>query len=106
MAFTTLIVAQLFNVFNARSGEESAFVGLFTNRWLWAAIALSLALQLLPLYLPMMQTAFGTLGLNIGDWVRCPIAASMVVRITELLKIVERYLGSRRSTRGHLVATS
>ena len=47
MAFTTLMFFQLFNVFNARSDERSAFRGLFANRWLWAAIALSLALQVL-----------------------------------------------------------
>jgi Ca2+-transporting ATPase len=106
MAFNTLVVAQLFNVLNARSGEGSAFVGLFKNRWLWGAITLSLALQLLVLYLPVMQRAFGTVGLDFGDWVRCTIAASMVVWITELLKIVERSLASGRSTGGHVVATS
>ena len=37
MAFTTLMMFQLFNVFNARSDEHSAFSGLFTNHWLWAA---------------------------------------------------------------------
>src|SRR5690606_38220493 len=37
MAFTTLVLFQLFNVFNARSDEESAFRGLFNNGWLWAA---------------------------------------------------------------------
>ena len=37
MAFTTLMLFQLFNVFNARSDERSAFAGLFANRWLWAA---------------------------------------------------------------------
>src|SRR6185312_13562859 len=31
MAFTTLMLFQLFNVFNARSEEESAFLGLFSN---------------------------------------------------------------------------
>ena len=43
MAFTTLMMFQLFNVFNARSDERSAFDGLFRNHWLWAAIGLSLA---------------------------------------------------------------
>ena len=90
MAFTTLVAAQLLNVFNARSDERSAFVGLFTNRWLWGAIALSSALQLLVLYVPAMQKAFGTVGLSLGDWVRCALAASMVVWISELLKLVER----------------
>ena len=45
MAFTTLMLFQIFNVVNARSDEQSAFVHLFTNRWLWAAIAGSVALQ-------------------------------------------------------------
>ena len=36
MAFTTLMMFQLFNIFNARSDEHSAFSGLFTNYWLWA----------------------------------------------------------------------
>jgi hypothetical protein len=31
--------ARSFNVVNARSDEHSAFVHLFTNRWLWSAMA-------------------------------------------------------------------
>ena len=38
MAFTTLMLFQIFNVVNARSDERSAFVHLFTNGWLWASI--------------------------------------------------------------------
>ena len=42
MASTTLVLAQLFNCFNARSDRTSAFPHrLFTNRWLWGAIGLS-----------------------------------------------------------------
>ena len=36
MAFTTLVLAQLFNAFNARSDRVSAFHHLFTNRLLWS----------------------------------------------------------------------
>ena len=39
MAFTTLVLAQLFNCFNARSDRTSAFHRLFTNPLLWGAIA-------------------------------------------------------------------
>jgi hypothetical protein len=35
MAFTTLVIFQLFNVFNARSDDLGAFHGLFRNGWLW-----------------------------------------------------------------------
>jgi magnesium-transporting ATPase (P-type) len=90
MAFTTLVLAQLLNVFNARSDERSAFVGLFTNRWLWAAIGLSLVLQLLVLYAPPMQQAFGSVGLSLNDWVRCTVAASAVLWVSELYKLAVR----------------
>src|SRR5206468_10677075 len=55
MAFTTLMLFQLFNVFNARSEDESALGGLFTNRWLWGAVVLSIALQIVVLYTPVLQ---------------------------------------------------
>jgi magnesium-transporting ATPase (P-type) len=42
MAFTTLMMFQLFNVFNCRSSWRSAFSGMFENKWLIAAVAVSL----------------------------------------------------------------
>jgi Ca2+-transporting ATPase len=90
MAFTTLVLAQLLNAFNARSDEQSAFVGLFANRWLGAAIALSLALQVLVLYAFPMQQAFGTVGLSLGDWARCALAGSAVVWVSEIYKWITR----------------
>ncbi|MFN8511159.1 MAG: cation-translocating P-type ATPase [Thermomicrobiales bacterium] len=90
MAFTTLVLAQLFNVFNARSDTRSAFVGLFRNRWLWGAVALSLALQLLPLYAPPLQRAFATTALGLRDWLVCLAAASAVLWLREASKILAR----------------
>ena len=37
LAFTTLVLSQLFNALNARSEERSAFDRLLANRWLWLA---------------------------------------------------------------------
>jgi Ca2+-transporting ATPase len=88
MAFTTLMLFQVFNVVNARSDERSAFAGLFTNRWLWAAIGLSAALQVLVLYVPVLQRAFGTVGLSAGDWLRCVAIASSVLWLSEVSKVV------------------
>ena len=39
------------------SDDRSAFVGLFVNRWLWAALGLSLGLQIAVVYLPVLQAA-------------------------------------------------
>jgi Ca2+-transporting ATPase len=94
MAFTTLMLFQLFNTLNARSDERSAPVGLFTNRWLWAAIGLSVALQFLVLYVPALQQAFGTVGLSAQDWLRCLVVASSVVWLREATKLIAR-LGAR-----------
>jgi Ca2+-transporting ATPase len=90
MAFTTLMLAQMFNAFNARSDERSAFAHLFTNRWLWLSVALSLVLQCVVLYVPAMQRAFGTVALGPMDWVRCMVAASAVFWIREANKIITR----------------
>jgi Ca2+-transporting ATPase len=90
MAFTTLVIAQLFNVFNARSDQQSAFTGLLTNKWLWGAVWLSLALQVLVIYLPVMQRAFGTVELSVADWVRCAVAGSAVLWVSELFKLLGR----------------
>jgi Ca2+-transporting ATPase len=90
MAFTTLMLCQLVNVVNARSDERSAFVHLFTNGWLWAAIAGSLALQAVVVYVPFLQRAFGTTALSATDWIFCAGVASSVLWLRELTKLAGR----------------
>ncbi len=90
MAFTTLMLFQMFNVVNARSDVQSAFVHLFTNRWLWAAIVGSVALQVLVVYAPFLQRAFGTVGLSAGDWAFCVAVASSVLWLREATKLIAR----------------
>jgi P-type Ca2+ transporter type 2C len=87
MAFTTLMLFQLFNVFNARSDERSAFVGLFSNRWLWGAVLVSLLLLAAVLYLPLLQQAFSTVSLTASDWLVCTVVASSVLWLRELGKL-------------------
>jgi Ca2+-transporting ATPase len=90
MAFTTLVLFQLFNVFNARSDERSAFEGLFVNPWLWLAVGLSLLLHAAVLYIPILQVAFTTTSLSVGDWLVCAAVASTVLWVRELSKMVAR----------------
>ena len=90
MAFTTLVVAQLFNCFNARSDRRSAFAGLLANRWLWGAIAISLALQVAVVHLPVFNEAFGTTPLSARDWMICVGLASAVLWANEARKLLDR----------------
>ncbi len=99
MAFTTLMTFQLFNVFNARSEDESAFRGLFANRWLWGAIGLSLALHAAVVYTPFLQHAFSTVALSAGDWLVSAAVASSVLWLRELSKLISRARGRRIHSR-------
>jgi Ca2+-transporting ATPase len=98
MTFTTLVLAQLFNVFNARSDETSAFSALFTNQWVWLAILISLLLQVAVVYVPLLQNAFSTVPLNITDWLFCTAVASMVLWGRELTKLAMRLAKGTFST--------
>ncbi len=90
MAFMTLVLFSLFNVLNARSDEQSAFVGLFSNKWLWGSILLSLLLQIAVIYVPFLQQAFSTVGLSLQDWFFCTLVASSVLWLRELSKAITR----------------
>ena len=92
MAFTTLVLFQSFNVFNARSDERSAVRGLITNRSLWLAIILSVALQAAVVYVPVLQRAFSTVGMSLSDWLSCAAVASSVLWLRELSKSLARVL--------------
>ncbi|MGK2856268.1 MAG: cation-translocating P-type ATPase, partial [Thermoanaerobaculia bacterium] len=96
MAFNTLVLLQMFNIFNARSDSRSAFIGVFTNRWLWAAIALSLAMQVAVIYTPLLQQAFSTTNLSLSDWLKCAIAGSSVLWLREASKLFVRARARRR----------
>ncbi|MGY0559254.1 MULTISPECIES: cation-translocating P-type ATPase [unclassified Luteimonas] len=99
-AFTTLVFAQLFNCFNARSDTTSAFHALFTNAWLWAAIALSALLQVAVVHLPALNTAFGTVPLDGGQWLGCFAMGSAVLWYDELRKLVLRSRDARVAATG------
>ena len=90
MAFHTLVLFQLFNVFSARSDKRSAFNRLFANRWLWLAVGLSVALQAAVIYVPFLQAAFSTVSLSLSDWLVCAAVASSVLWVRELSKVVTR----------------
>ncbi len=93
MTFTTLMLFQNFNVFNARSDIHSALKGLFSNKWLWGAVILSLLLEVAVIYVPFLQQAFSTVSLNFGDWLLCTAVASSVLWLRELSKAVTRATG-------------
>jgi Ca2+-transporting ATPase len=89
-AFTTLMMYQLFDVYNCRSRRRSAFLGFLENKWLLVAIAFSLGTHILVIYVPALQTAFHTVPLSLSDWlVTTAVAASLLIAM-EIAKIFLR----------------
>lgn len=88
--FTTLVFAQLFNVFSARSPITSAFRGIATNKWLLGSVALGAVLQVAVVHLPFLQVAFGTASLDWEHWLISIAMASSVLWAEELRKLVAR----------------
>jgi P-type Ca2+ transporter type 2C len=86
--FTVLVMAHLFQCFNARSETASAFKNLFVNPWLWGAVALSALLQVAVINVPFLNLAFGTVPLALDQWLTCLAMASLVLVYSELRKLV------------------
>ena len=93
--FTVLVFAQLFNTLNARSETRTAFHRFFANRWLWAAIGLSALLQVAVVQLPFLNEAFTTAPLSLTQWLMCTALASSVLWVSEIRKLILRYLDNR-----------
>ncbi|MCL4831261.1 MAG: cation-translocating P-type ATPase [Caldilineaceae bacterium] len=91
VAFTTLVLFQLFNVFNCRSQQQSALNGqFFQNGWLWLAVIGSVLLQCGILYLPSFQRAFDVTPLSAMDWLVAAVVASSVLVVMESVKRGQR----------------
>jgi P-type Ca2+ transporter type 2C len=77
---------QLFNVYNCRSTWRSAFSGFFENKWLIAAVALSLFTHVLVIYVPFLQAAFHTVPLSSFDWMIATAVAGTLLVGSEAVK--------------------
>jgi Ca2+-transporting ATPase len=69
VAFATLICAELFRAFAARSERISVFkLGIFTNSMMNKAVGVSLALLLAVIYIPYVNGIFDNVALSPLAW--------------------------------------
>lgn len=69
IAFTTLVIAELLRAFTARSERFNIWqIGVFKNRWMVYAVAVSFVLLLCVIYLPFLQPIFDTVALTSQHW--------------------------------------
>jgi Ca2+-transporting ATPase len=97
MAFTGLIVFELYNVLNFRSFRFPLHrIGFFSNPALLYAILGSLALQVLVVYVPVFQDFLGTAPLTLADWGLLALLGLPVLLAGEVYKILRSRGGNPR----------
>jgi Ca2+-transporting ATPase len=88
MAFTTFVLFQFFNVFNARNEAGSAFnAQFFGNRMLWASLGVALLLHMLATHWGPASRLFGTTGMAWADWGVAAGVASSILLLEEGRKL-------------------
>ncbi len=91
MVFTLLTFTQMAHVLAIRSETESLFTqGLRSNLPLLGAVALTVALQLATVYVPVLQPIFHTQAMSAGELALCFALAGVVFGAVELEKAWRR----------------
>ena len=91
ISLTTLAVFQWFNAWNCRHESKSIFqMNPFANKFLVGATLITISLQLLVIYNPLMQKFLRTAPLELSEWlIIIPIAASIIF-VEEIRKFFYR----------------
>nr|WP_282706302.1 HAD-IC family P-type ATPase [Fuchsiella alkaliacetigena] len=87
IAFTNLVMAQLFFVFGCRSERKSIFtMNPFSNHYLLIAVAISFIMQLAVLYLSPLANLFETVPLVWEEWTLILITAGSATLLVEFFE--------------------
>jgi len=94
MAFVTLSLCELFRAYTVRSERTSIFrLGIFSNKYMQYAVALSLVLLLLVVNVPFLQPIFNTHFLNLNEWAVVIGLAIIPAVSEEITKVYLRWRG-------------
>jgi Ca2+-transporting ATPase len=89
LAFTTFVLFQIFNAFNARSEKGSAFNShFFSNKALWGSIIGVLILQVTIMQWTAAEVVFRTTALSLEDWGLATAIAASVLVLEEARKVL------------------
>ena len=90
VAFATLILAELFRAFAARSESISVFkLGIFSNKMMNIAVGLSLVLLVAVIYIPGVNTIFNNVALNPMAWLLILPLAIVPFAVSEISKLIK-----------------
>ena len=91
LAFTTFVLFQFFNIFNARAEFGTAFNRqFFSNGKLWLALAGVVGLQVVVVHWGPAQMVFDTVDLSLNDWLLAAAISASVLVLEEARKLMLR----------------
>jgi Ca2+-transporting ATPase len=95
MLFTTLVFSQLTLGLAERSRRSSLFqIGLLSNKYMLAAVALTFCLQIAVVYLPFLQGFFSTVALSAAQVGICFVSSLIMLLAVEIEKLLVRLTSS------------
>ncbi|MCX8158090.1 MAG: cation-translocating P-type ATPase [Candidatus Diapherotrites archaeon] len=98
MAFTTLVMIQMFAVVSSRTLYPSIkHINLLTNKWLFLAIVASIIIQLGIIYFLPLQTIYETTSIGIEDWIKIIEISITGFILMELGKFVIRDIDKKNN---------
>ncbi len=86
-AFTTIVVFEMVRIQSVRMKYR---IGVFSNMKLIYAMAISIAMQVLVVYIPILQQAFGTVALGILDWIEIILVSSTILIVMWIKERIRR----------------
>lgn len=93
LAFTTFVLFQVFNVFNARVERGTAFnKHFFDNPMLWVSLVTVIFLQAVAVHWPPAQSIVDTADMTLGDWGIAIGVASSILFLEESRKLLVKVL--------------
>jgi len=92
IAFTTLVMFEMFAVFGSRSLKAFKKLNPFTNKWLTMAVVSSILIQIGVIYFRPLQEVFGTMGLGVVHWLEI-IGVSFLGFL--VMEVSKKFIGSR-----------
>jgi Ca2+-transporting ATPase len=95
LCVTSIVFTQIFYLLNCRSLKSSLFAqGFFSNPSVFIGIGILLMLQACFIYLPLLQTLFGSTPLDGRAWMFAMMAGAVVLPVISL----DKWIRNRRST--------
>jgi Ca2+-transporting ATPase len=96
VAFCSIVIFEWLLALNARSDEYTVFrLGLLRNRWMLMAVSGAVLLQAAVVYVPFLQSAFGTVPIGVVGWAAALIPGTAVFFIETARKMALPQLFNR-----------